>query len=92
MLQLGGHQRVFFEGNYIQLVTVIDRSNQTSKTPAGRSATFRVQGSGCFFLLLYSGAPNLFFGLICCTISSDIPEKNAQIHALGACKLFGDEW
>ena len=38
----------------------------TSKTPEGRSATFRVQGLGLvslffLFFFLYSGAPNLIF-------------------------------
>ena len=53
------HFQVFIE----LLVFEIDR---TSKTPEGRSATFRVRGSGFSFLF--------FFDLNCCTISRYISD------------------
>ena len=46
---------------------------ETSKTPEGRSGTFRVQGFGLFLSFLFFFH---FVDLNCCTISSHTSEKN----------------
>ena len=54
--------------DYVSRQVQTEMRKNASKTPAGRSATFRVQGLGLFFLFL-------FFDLNCCKISCNISYK-----------------
>ena len=67
-----------------------------SKTPEGRSATFRIQflfEKMCFSFFPYSSAQNLFLALNCCTISRDISYNKhvfepSRVYPLDACLFF----
>ena len=60
----------------------------TNKTLQGRSATFRVQGSGFFFFFFTRVLKIFFFDLNCCTISSNFSSHKINfLSRLGAYTL-----
>ena len=83
-----GHKRSAFEYCYQACNNHAREHNElgcrlnTSKTPEGRSATFRVQGSGFFFVFFFSSlgcSESDFVGLNLCTISCNIFLKKINL-------------